>query len=209
MKKAVLFDLDGTLWDFSEGCAKAWNEVLSQKGIPPITPSALEALMGLPMDVLAQKLFGDRSESDRDQLMKACESHENTYVRQHGGKLFPGVLDMLESLHQKYKVGIISNCQKGYIEAFIDHYGLGELIDYTRAYGDSLKEKAENIRDVLEENQIDQAVYIGDIYNDWLSAQQAKIPFILAAYGFGAFEYPIKADSIDAIESLADTMLKE
>lgn len=209
MKKAVLFDLDGTLWDFSQGCANAWNEVLKQKGLSPITPDAMESVMGLPMDVLAQKLFGDIPEVDRQQLMKECETYENVYVRQHGGELFAGVENLLKRLHKKYKIGIISNCQTGYIEAFIDHYGLQEVIDYTRSYGDSLREKAENIRDVLEENQIDQAVYIGDIYNDWISAEQANIPFILAAYGFGAFDYPLKVDSIDAIEDLVDALLNQ
>jgi phosphoglycolate phosphatase len=29
---SIIFDLDGTLWDAAEACAKAWNEALKQMG---------------------------------------------------------------------------------------------------------------------------------------------------------------------------------
>ena len=31
---AIVFDLDGTLWDTCQACAVAWNRVVARHGIP-------------------------------------------------------------------------------------------------------------------------------------------------------------------------------
>ena len=30
MKKGIIFDMDGTLWDSAEGVAKAWTEIVPE-----------------------------------------------------------------------------------------------------------------------------------------------------------------------------------
>ena len=122
--------------------------------------------------------------------------------------LFDGVRPLLEKLHDQYGIGIVSNCQAGYIEAFLEHYGLQDVVDWTRSFGDFRKEKAENIRDVMVENGIEQAVYVGDIANDFLSARQAGVPFVLAGYGFAPFEYEPTARTVADIEARVDEVLQ-
>ena len=48
------------------------------------------------------------------------------------------------------------------------------------------KEKGENIRLIMERNQLERAVYIGDTQGDLDASHAAGIPFIYAAYGFGS-----------------------
>lgn len=81
-------------------------------------------------------------------------------------------------MSEQYMVGIISNCQAGYIEAFLAYYGLEDYVDFTRAFGDFHKQKAENIQDIIRENKIKEAIYIGDIENDYLSAKKRMCLFI-------------------------------
>lgn len=47
------------------------------------------------------------------------------------------------------------------------------------------KPKADNIRLVIERNNLDKAFYVGDTQGDYDATMAAGIPFIFAAYGFG------------------------
>ena len=208
-KKAVLFVLDGTLWDSTASVILAWNEVLARyPDTRPVSQEEMKRVMGFSMDQIGDKLFPYLPEARREAILRACELHENEYIRQHGGVLFDGVRPLLEKLHDQYGIGIVSNCQAGYIEAFLEHYGLQDVVDWTRSFGDFRKEKAENIRDVMVENGIEQAVYVGDIANDFLSARQAGVPFVLAGYGFAPFEYEPTARTVADIEARVDEVLQ-
>ena len=90
-------------------------------------------------------------------------------------------------------VCIVSNCQKGYIEAFLDYYQLNEYISDKESFGGTGLPKGENIRLVCERNHLERAVYLGDIEGDYRSACMAGIPFIHAAYGFGTISDPVPA----------------
>lgn len=207
-KKAVLFDLDGTLWDSTASVILAWNEVLEGfEDTHAISQEEMKSVMGFSMDQICDTLFPYLEKERREMIMKRCEDHENEYVREHGGILFDNVKKVLQALHENYFVGIVSNCQSGYIEAFLEHYDLKQFVDATRAFGDFHKEKAENIKDVITENGIEKAIYVGDIYNDYLSAQGANVPFVLARYGFAPFEYDTGIDSVEEIIQIASHML--
>ena len=68
--------------------------------------------------------------------------------------------ETVRELSRKYKLFIVSNCQSGYIEAFLKNTGLGEYFaDYT-CPGDTGKLKGENIRIIMERNGIKEAIYV-------------------------------------------------
>ena len=80
---------------------------------------------------------------------------------------------------------IVSNSQAGYIEAFLKNTGLGEYFVDHVCFGDTEIPKGENIRLIMERNGLHSPVYVGDTKLDQEACQQAGIPFIHAAYGFG------------------------
>lgn len=45
---SIIFDVDGTLWDSTDICARAWNTVLSREtpDAPPVTGQRLKELFG-------------------------------------------------------------------------------------------------------------------------------------------------------------------
>ncbi|MBQ9251733.1 MAG: HAD family hydrolase [Clostridia bacterium] len=188
MKKGILFDLDGTLWDSAEGVAAAWNEALAEMGRPErMDTDYVHSIMGKTMDVIAQETFPGETAAEAIRLMDTCLRRENDYLLQHGGILYAGLEETLRTLKaQGYFLAIVSNCQEGYIEAFLAHHQLGQYIDDTENFGHTGHGKGYNIRLVVERNGLEQALYIGDTQGDYDATMEAGLPFLHAAYGFGA-----------------------
>lgn len=184
-----MFDLDGTLWDSGRQVVEAWNEVLAKQPDVErkITLEDIHGFMGLPMDEIGKRCFQGQnlSETRVREIMKACEEYENEYIRHHGGRLYPDLEEVLKELSRRYFLAVVSNCQTGYIEAFLEFHQLSEYFSDFESFGGTGLQKGENIRLVCDRNHLDQAVYLGDIQRDYEAACQAGIPFILAGYGFG------------------------
>ena len=204
MKKGIIFDMDGTLWDSAPEVVESWNEVIRQSGYQrePLTPEDMQSVMGKTMDVIADILFADLPKEQRMELLARCGDHENEYLREHGGTLYPKIRETLETLKKKYHLYIVSNCQSGYIEAFLDHYKLHDLIEDIECYGNNEKSKGENIALLYQRNRLEDAVYVGDIQGDYDSSRQAGIKFIHAAYGFGSVSQ--KVPKINCFEELIE-----
>ena len=193
MKKGLIFDMDGTLWDSSENVAASWTKTVKDLGYdrPEITKQDIMGVMGLTMDKIADKLFGDLTKQERMELLDKCGNNENEYLRKHGGVLYPDLEKTFIRLKEKYPLFIVSNCQSGYIEAFLEYYGFGKYFDDIECYGNNLKGKGENIALLASRNGLDRAYYIGDIQGDYDATMQAGFDFIHAAYGFGKIDHTV------------------
>lgn len=139
------------------------------------------------------------------QLIDACGDYENEYLREHGGVLYDGVEDTIAKLSGSHRLFIVSNCQSGYIEAFLDYYGFGKYFKDILCWGDTKVSKGESIKILMEKNGIEDAAYVGDIQGDCDSARFAGIKFIHAAYGFGSVkdkdaEINTFAELLDVVE---------
>lgn len=193
MKKGIIFDMDGTLWDSSASVAGCWTDVLKNQynGVRIVTEEDLQSVMGLTMDKLATALFPDVEESLRMQMLEDCCNAENAYLEQHGAVLYDGLEDVLKQLQKDYHLYIVSNCQSGYIEAFLTYYGFGHYFEDIECYGNNQLKKGDNIRNVVERNHLEQAVYVGDIQGDYDASCEAGVAFIHVAYGFGTIEQEV------------------
>lgn len=195
MKKGIIFDMDGTLWDSAENVAKSWNVAIEASGFTEKTLTAedVKGVMGKTMDTIAKILFPELSEIQRVLLLEACCRKENSYLRANGGMLYEGVEEVFQKLREKYHVSIVSNCQGGYIEAFLDYYKLRDYVDDFECYGKTLKQKADNIKLVVERNKLEEAIYVGDIQGDYDASYEAGVGFVHAAYGFGIIQEDVAA----------------
>lgn len=205
MKKGIIFDMDGTLWDSAQNVAVSWNLAIERAGYrrEPLTTEDIQGVMGRTMDAIADALFSNLGKEERMELLNVCCQAENEYLREHGGVLYDGVEETLRRLKERgYHLSIVSNCQSGYIEAFLDHYHLWDYIADTECYGNNLCQKGDNIRLVVKRNQLERAVYVGDIQGDYDASCKAGVAFIHAAYGFGTID--AKVPKIQAFAELAD-----
>ena len=186
MKPAIIFDLDGTLWDSSGVVAESWNEVGRRYYGPDyyVSKEDVEGLMGKTMveigDFLAPKDAGE----ERAQFLSECFSYEIVYLGPHPGALFSKELEVLHDLAKHYRLFIVSNCQNGYIENFIPLVP-ESMIEGFMCFGDTHQPKQVTIRALMEKYGIDRAVYVGDTAGDETATRLAQIPFIHASYGYG------------------------
>ena len=185
-KKAVIFDLDGTLWDAAETIAPAWNDWCAAHGVERrFTPADCRSSCGKTLPEIARFVFPEADPAWAEWVVNGCCDAECIPLAKHGGRLYPGVEDVLERLHAEYFLAVVSNCGLGYIEAFFSGNQTGIYFDdYENAARTGLS-KGENIRLVMARNGIERAVYVGDTEGDRQAALRAGVPFIHAAYGYG------------------------
>ena len=183
----VIFDLDGTLWDATEELAASWAQALAgEPDVPrPPTKEELEKVMGMTDKQLVAVIFPQVEQAQGLALFEKCCAAENIYLRQHGGRLYEGLVPALEALAEKLPLFIVSNCNLGYIPAFLEAHKLESLFQDWECIGRTGKEKWENIRLVAGRNGLKHPVYVGDTAMDQASAKKAGVPFVHAAYGFG------------------------
>lgn len=195
---SIIFDLDGTLWDSTEGVSKTWSLVLNKYDYErkEVTVEDLHSCMGKQLDEIGKILFPKLSSEVRKNLMNECCTLENEYLGEQGGVLYAKVEETLKELSKKYKLFVVSNCQDGYIECFFKAHKLDKYFTDYECPGRTGLSKGENNKLVIERNNLKKPVYVGDTEGDAESARVAGIPFVFAKYGFGSVEkYQYEIDS--------------
>ncbi len=212
MKKGLIFDMDGTLWDSAGNVAKSWCLALEQcgHGTHEVTREDMYRVMGKTMDVIAEILFPFVEGEERAHLLEVCCKVENDYLREHGGMLYPDLVEVMKELKKDYHLYIVSNCQAGYIEAFLDYFGFHDLFEDIECFGNNNLPKGDNIRLIAERNHLDAAAYVGDIQGDYDATMAAGLPFIHAAYGFGTIDAKVaRIESLKDLQVVAREVLGE
>ena len=191
-KNAILFDLDGTLWDSCVAIMPSWQKVMEAHNIkrPPITQEEMNSYMGKTVAQIAPLMLPELSLEEGIALMEEGCQEELEELRINGATLYEDIIETLRTLSKNFNLYVVSNSQDGYIQAFVEHYGLGDIIKDFECAGRTRKCKGDNIRLVIERNNIEKAVYVGDTILDKEAADLAGIPFIYASYGFGDVENP-------------------
>jgi len=197
MIDSIIFDLDGTLWDARENVCESWNVVLARKWpeLGQLTVEQFSAQMGKMMPDIGRSLFPQLTPEQSNEVVDTCGLFENEYVAEHGGVLYEDLEAVLAELSQKYRLFVVSNCQSGYIEAFMTAHNMKKYFTDIECFGNTLLPKADNIRLVVERNGLVAPVYVGDTAMDASSAAEAGVPFIWASYGYGdVTEYAARAE---------------
>ena len=188
MKKAIIFDLDGTLWDASKEVTVSWNEAL--KTITDfnlqIDQKDMMSFMGhLLFDIGRMMLPKNLSDVRVEEIINLCIEYEHAYLREHGAPLYENVRSTLTELKKEYELYIVSNCQAGYIEVFLDYTKMWDVFADYECPGRTGLLKGDNIKLICERNGVEKAVYVGDTDGDYKATCYAGLPFIHAAYGYG------------------------
>lgn len=190
--EAIIFDLDGTLWDAVDAVVHCWNTVLREKTTIDMVIQREGALklFGKTMENIVIELFPDMDPTEREALKNQFVQFENFNLDRQYCHMYDGMKDTLKELSKTYKVILVSNCQDGYIEKFLDQSEMAEYITDFTCSGKTGQPKGANIQSIMKDNGVAKAIYVGDTQTDYEAAVFAKIPMVYASYGFGTVTTP-------------------
>lgn len=189
---SIIFDVDGTLWDSTESIAKSWSAALEEHTDIrlEITRETMVPLLGKTLIDIAREVFPNETDERRRELLNICCSREHAELLKNCAPLYDGLEDTLEQLSEKYQLFLVSNCEAGYIEVFLETSGLGDYFSGHLCPGDTGNAKAANIKQIIETYHLQSPVYVGDTQGDCDATREAGIPFVFASYGLGHAQSP-------------------
>lgn len=184
---AIIFDIDGTIWDSREVVAIAWQAAIQENTSLPVNFDAesIGRHFGKPMTDIFKAIYPDLTDSEIDALTPYFYEYEHKYLREKKPQPYQGVREVLELLAKEYDLYIVTNGQKGYTEAMLDATDLHGYFKGWLSYGDTLEPKAVTLCQLMENYGLKRTCYVGDTMGDMNAATSAGIPFIYCTYGLG------------------------
>lgn len=184
---AIIFDLDGTLWDTTHTCAVGWNAVCKRLDIRfrEITADDVKRVMGKSHEECIRETFRGVSNDQLQTLIDLTMTEDNEMVKRFGGMLYDGVVAGLNDLSKTYRLCIVSNCQSGYIETFLEYAGVQPCFVDFECWGNTRRSKGENLASLIKRNSLEAPLMVGDTEGDRDAARYCGVPFVHVTYGFG------------------------
>ena len=185
-KKAILFDLDGTLTDSGEGIMKCAQLALSHYGIEVPDFESLRVFVGPPL-VDSFVRFG----VPESEAMNAVTIYRSRYLTE--GKFenfpYPGIEDLLKKLkHDGHTLYVATSKPETTSIEILEHFGLAQYFDMIcgATMGTSRSSKASVIAWLLQQcGRAENIVMVGDTAFDVIGAKAHGIPTIGVSWGYG------------------------
>lgn len=210
--KCVIFDVDGTLLDTSEGLISAVRYTINQFGLEQLDENVVRTFIGPPIQDSFKRVYGFGDDKIRAMSYTFRERYKDEELLK--ARPYEGIYDVLETLVvHGIKLAIATYKRQDYAAKLLKSFGFNK---YTNIICGSDFEGKLRKKDITELALKDAgirdysgALMVGDSDNDAIGAEKIGIDFLGVTYGFG-FEtrediYKFKA--IGAAES-TDEILK-
>lgn len=185
----LLFDLDGTLTDPSEGIVRSLEYAFRKLGrpLPPDVP--LTSLIGPPLHEALANLLGT---TDRARIDEAVLAYRERYgeVGLFENSVYPGIPDALATLRDRgHELRVATSKAVVYARRVLAHFDLDRFFEgvHGAEFDGRRSNKGELIRYVLTIDGLlpDDVVMIGDRKHDLEGARSAGVRGVGVLWGFG------------------------
>ena len=186
----ILFDLDGTLVDTAPDLMAAHNHVMKKFGHDEKKMSDIKSLAGKGAWVMMQRSF--KKEIQDEKLKKEMTEEFLDFYSKNidkGSKPINGILDFLKWAKTKnISMAVCTNKQERLAIDLLKKLNLYDYFEYT-AGSDTFefnKPDPRHLTNVVEiiGGDLNKTIMVGDSEVDAMSADNAKLPFVLVENGY-------------------------
>ena len=187
-KKAVIFDLDGTLLDTLDDLKNSVNAALTDSGFPPRTTDEVRRFVGNGLAKLIERAVPAGTDaSARSAVLALTRQYYKAKCRECT-RPYDGIPEMLRFLHEKgLRLAVLSNKPDAQVKTLCGEFFGGLITEAAgQREGVPLKPAPDALLAACEALGCSPAevVYAGDSDVDIQTARNAGIPCISVLWGF-------------------------
>ncbi len=192
MKKAIIWDLDGTILDTLDDLSNSVNYVLRAKGFSALDNQKIKMMLGNGIRSLMEKAVPDGlNNPDFEECFSMFKNHYKKHMDDNTAP-YNGVVDLMKHLKTiGYKQAIVSNKIDSAVQKLVEKYYSFVDIAIGENQGMAKKPSPDMVNEVLTRLGVsaDDAVYVGDSEVDLETAQNSGLDCISVAWGFRDKEF--------------------
>ncbi len=201
--KAVIFDMDGTLFQTATILEKSLEQAFAilrergeWQGAAPI--DEYRNIMGVPLPAVWQELLPEKSDELKGEMDGHFLERLIDNIRDGHGALYPGVEEVLEKIcSEGYSVFIASNGLVRYLEAIVSYYGLKRWVTETFSIEQAATfDKGDLVRMIKEKYAVTDGAVVGDRLSDIRAAKANGLLAVGCRFDFAQEQELKEADVV-------------
>jgi len=206
--KYLLFDLDGTIADNSEGVYKSFAYALNHYGIKVNSLEELSPVIGPPLINSFMDLYSFPREKAEEAVAKYRERYSVTGIFE--GYIYPGIPELLRDLNARgYKIILATSKPEPFARRILEHFDLAKYFYFIGGaeIGGKITEKEdviEYILNTLSVKDVSDCLMIGDRKFDLIGAEHFGMDALGVLYGFGNMEELNAYPNVGIVETVED-----
>lgn len=186
--KLVVFDVDGTLLDTTEGVISAVKYTIKKHGLEELEENDLRKFIGPPIQDSFARQYGLEGEILQDLATTFRNQYKDVDLLK--AKPYDAIYNIMDSLVKNdVKIAVATYKRQDYATEILTHFGFDKYtkILYGADHYNKLKKK-DIIKMCIDDSGIvnyKDVVMVGDSDNDAIGAENIGVSFIGVTYGFG------------------------
>ncbi len=187
--KYLLFDLDGTVADNSEGVCKSFEYALNYYGIKVNSLDELSPVIGPPLLDSFMEMYSFSEEKAVEAVAKYRERYAHTGI--YECLIYDGIPSLFEDLCRRgYKIVLATSKPETFARRILEHFDLEKYFYFIAGaeIGGKISKKEDVIEHILKSlniSDVSDCLMIGDRKFDLIGAGHFGMDAMGVLYGFG------------------------
>lgn len=189
-KKAMIFDLDGTLANTLSAITEAVNMTMSRYSLPEKSEDEVRLAIGSGARMLIKRLIPVEMAADEGLLSEIAGHYGSMYALTylHTTETYDGITELVRSLRDRgLKIAVLSNKQDAYVKGLVKLLFPNGEVSIARGQTElPVKPDPAGVLAIMDELSVsaEECIFVGDSGVDLRTAENCAMDAILVSWGF-------------------------